>query len=292
MNTEIRYRGKVVTEQDIAFIRKLILENPNDSRCALSKRICREWNWVQPNGTLRDMVCRGLMLQIESAGYIKLPPRRHTPKNPFVNRKKPEKVKIDKTPISCTLSKIKPLEIRQVRRTISEKLFNSLISEYHYLGYCQPVGEHLKYIVYSKGIPIACFAWSSAPRHIGCRDKYIGWSADMRKKNLLLIAYNGRFLILPWIRIPNLASYLLGAMAKIIPVDWQRVYNHPIYFLETFVDTERFYRGTCYYAANWRYLGNTTGRGKDDQTGRPNRSIKAVLGYSLAKNFREVLRHG
>lgn len=291
MHTEIKYRGKVFTWQDIEFIRKLISENPNDSRYALSKRLCRAWNWVQPNGALRDMVCRGLMLQIESAGYIKLPIRRYTPKNHLVNRKSPEKVKIDKTPISCALSKIKPLEIRQVRRTISEKLFNSLISEYHYLGYCHPVGEHLKYIVYSKGMPIACFTWSSAPRHIGCRDKYIGWSVDMRKKNLHLIAYNGRFLILPWIRIPNLASHLLGAMAKIIPVDWQRVYNHPIYFLETFVDTERFYRGTCYYAANWIYLGNTTGRGKDAQTRKPNRSIKAVLGYPLAKNFREVLRH-
>ncbi len=145
-------------------------------------------------------------------------------------------------------------------------------------------------MVFTQGRPIACLAWSSAPRHINCRDKFIGWSPDIRKKNLHLIAYNSRFLVLPWVKIKNLASHLLGAMSKVLPVGWQRVYNHPIYFLETFVDTERF-RGTCYRAANWIYLGNTTGRGKDDQTHRANRSIKAVLGYPLSKNFQELLLH-
>ena len=292
MNLEVKYQGRVATRQDIEFIRKLISENPNDSRRTLSQKLCKAWNWMQSNGTLRDMICRGFMLRLESAGHIKLPPRKFTPNNPLANRKSPPKVDIDTTPIVAALSKIKPLEIRQVRRTPFEKLFNSLIAQHHYLGYCHPVGEHLKYIVFTKGIPIACLAWSSAPRHISCRDKFIGWSPDIRKKNLHLIAYNSRFLILPWVRIPYLASHLLGKIRKVLPVDWQRVYNHPIYFLETFVDTERF-RGTCYHAANWIYLGNTTGRGKNDQTHRPNRSIKAVLGYPLSKNFQELLlRYG
>lgn len=291
MDLEVKYQGRVATRQDIEFIRKLISENPNDSRRALSQKLCKAWNWIQSNGTLRDMICRGFMLRLESAGYIKLPPRKFTPNNPLANRKSPQEVDIDKTPISTALSKIQPLEIRQVRRTPFEKLFNSLISQYHYLGYCHPVGEHLKYIVFTKGIPIACLAWSSAPRHISCRDKFIGWSPDIRKKNLHLIAYNSRFLVLPWVKIKNLASHLLAAMTKVLPVDWQRAYNHPLYFLETFVDTERF-RGTCYHAANWIYLGNTTGRGKNDQTRRLNRSIKAVLGYPLSKNFQELLRHG
>jgi len=158
------------------------------------------------------------------------------------------------------------------------------------LGYCHPVGEHLKYIVFTEGRPIACLAWSSAPRHIGCRDKFIGWSADIRKKNLHLIVYNSRYLILPWIQVPYLASHLLGRITKVLPVDWERIYNHPIYFLETFIDTERF-KGTCYKAANWIYLGKTTGRGKNDQTNKPNRSIKAVYGYPLSKDFRKVLCH-
>lgn len=290
MELDIKYQGRVATTQDIEFIKKLIAENSNDSRRSISKKLCKAWNWVQPNGTLRDMVCRGFLLRLESAGYIKLPPRRFTPNNPLSNRKSPAKVNIDQVPIDTTLSKIRPLEIREVRRTPFEKLFNGLIGQYHYLGYCHPVGEHLKYIVFSKGRAIACLAFSSAPRHIGCRDKFIGWSPNIRKKNLHLIAYNSRFLILPWVLVPYLASHLLGRIAKVLPVDWESIYNHPIYFLETFVDTERF-KGTCYRAANWIYLGKTTGRGKNDQTHKPNRSIKAVYGYSLSKDFHKVLCH-
>ncbi|ODS33495.1 MAG: hypothetical protein SCARUB_01319, partial [Candidatus Scalindua rubra] len=277
MDLQVKYQGRVATTKDVEFIRKLIEENPHDSRCALSRKICKAWNWVQPNGILRDIVCRGFLLRLESAGYIKLPPRKVTPNNPLVNRKEPPKVYVDQALIHNKLSGIQPLEIHQVRRTEFEKLYNGLIVEYHYLGYCHPVGEHLKYVVFTKGRPIACMGWSSAPRHIGCRDKFIGWSSDIRKKNIHLIAYNTRYLILPWVRVPHLASYLLGYIARVLPGDWQRVYNHPIFYLETFVDTERF-NGTCYKAANWIYLGKTTGRGKDDQTGKPNRSIKAIFG--------------
>jgi len=291
MNLEIKYQGKVATPDDVEFIKRLIAENPHDSRRTLSKKLCEAWNWVQPNGALRDMVCRGFLLRLHRAGYIKLPQRKFTPNNPFVNRESPPKVEIDQTAICSTLSKIQPLEIRQVRRTSFEKLFNSLIAQHHYLGYCHPVGEHLKYIVFAEGRPIACLSWSSAPRHIGCRDRFIGWSVDIRKKNLHFIAYNIRFLILRWVKVPYLASHILGRIAKVLPVDWQRVYNHRIYFLETFVDTERF-KGTCYKAANWIYLGDTTGRGKNDQTHKANRSIKAVWGYPLSRDFREVLQRG
>jgi hypothetical protein len=166
-----------------------------------------------------------------------------------------------------------------------------LIEQYHYLGYCQPVGEQLKYIVFAKGRPIACLAWSSAPRHIGSRDRFIGWTKQMREKNLLLIACNTRFLILPWVRVSCLASHILGKMVKILPKDWERLYCHPLYYLETFVDQERFH-GTCYRAANWLYIGQTTGRGKNDQTGRANRSLKDVLGYPLSKDFRDHLCGG
>ena len=274
----------------IEFVKRLIAESPQDSRRALSKKLCRAWNWIQPNGALRDMVCRGFMLRLEEAGYIKLPPRRCTPANPLANRKKPETIDIDESLVEAPLSDIQPLEIKQVRRTGFEKLFNSLVEKYHYLGYCQPVGEHLKYLVFTGGKPIACLAWSSAPRHIGCRDRFIGWPADVRKKNLHLIASNIRFLVLPWVRVAHLASHLLGRMARVLPMDWERVYNHRVYFVETFIDTNRF-EGICYKAANWIYLGKTTGRGKDDQTHKVNRSIKAVWGYPLSKDFREILTH-
>jgi hypothetical protein len=167
-------------------------------------------------------------------------------------------------------------------------LRGALLQAHHYLGYTRPVGEHLKYLVYAKGRPIACFAWSSAPRHLGPRDRFIGWSAQARRANIRFIAYNSRFLVLPWIEVRHLASHLLGGMAKRLSSDWEAVYAHPLYYLESFVDPERF-AGTCYRAANWLFLGRTTGRGKADQTKKPNRSRKEVLGYPLTAHFRQRL---
>ena len=134
--------------------------------------------------------------------------------------------------------------------------------------------------MWAEGRPIACLAWSSAPRHLGSRDRYIGWDAAARRSRIRFIAYNTRFLILPWVRVEHLASHILGRMAARISDDWQQMYGHPIYFLETFIDPERF-RGTCYRAANWVLMGRTTGRGKQSNSYVPNRSIKEVLGYPL-----------
>ena len=288
MDLVIKYRGLIATKDHVAFINDLIAKNPDDSRWALSRKLCKVWNLVQPNGALRDMVCRGFMLELHRSGYIKLPPKKCNPLNPLVKPKKPARIKIDQSPLATTLKQLRPLEFRQVRRSRSEKLFNSLIDQYHYLEYCQPVGEHLKYIVFAGDRPVACLAWSSAPRHIGCRDRFIGWGADQRKKHIHLMAYNTRFLVLPWVHVPCLASHILGQIAGILPGDWQSMYNHPVYYLETFVDKERF-KGTCYKAANWIYIGDTTGRGKNDQSKRPNRSIKAIFGYPLTKHFRKHL---
>jgi hypothetical protein len=291
METVMRYRGKAVTDAEVVFIREFIAQNSADSRWMLSRKLCQAWGWVQQNGALRDMVCRGLMLRLARAGQIELPPIRIRIVNPLVHRKKPSRVEIDRTSMEGKLSDLAPLEFRQVRRTDSEALFNSLIEEHHYLGYCQPVGEQLKYIVFAKGRPIACLAWSSAPRHIGDRDRFIGWTKQRREKNLSLIAVNTRFLILPWVKVSCLASHILGKMVKILPKDWETLYHHPLYYLETFVDRERFH-GTCYRAANWLTIGRTTGRGKNDQTGRANRSLKDVLGHPLSDDFRDHLCGG
>jgi len=291
MELPIRYRGRQATSEEVAFIRRLVAENPDDSRRSLSVKLCKALNWVQPNGTLRDMVCRGYMLELHRAGYIKLPAKKCSPANPLVDRRKPTEISIDQRPLVTALKNIRPLKLQQVRRSRFEKLFNSLIEAYHYLGYCQPVGEHLKYIVFAGRRPVGCLAWSSAARHIGCRDRFIGWSAEYRRKHIHLIAYNTRFLILPWVRVAYLASHILAQMAKAVAVDWQRVYNHRIYYLETFVDKERF-AGSCYKASNWIYLGDTTGRGKNDQSKKANRSIKAVFGYPLSKDFRKHLCGG
>ena len=285
---EFKHRGRAITAEDILYIRELIAAHPNQSRRTLSKKLCQAWQWRQANGALRDMVCRGMLLMLDRAGQIRLPAVSYVRHNPLANKPRPAPVVIDTAPIECRLRDIQPLEFAQVRRSGDEPLFNSLMEEHHYLGYEQPVGEHLKYLVWARGRPIACVAWSSAPRHIGARDRYIGWDQRARRRNIHLIAYNTRFLILPWVRVEHLASHILGRMAARISEDWQGLYGHPIYFLETFVDPERF-RGPCYRAANWVLLGKTTGRGKQSNSYVPNRSIKHVLGYALTKRFRELL---
>ncbi len=288
MEAVFSYRHRRLSEQDIAFIRELIAAHPRASRRQLSVKLCQAWNWVQANGALRDMVCRGLMLGLHRAGLIELPPVVKVPLNPLARRRAPEHIEVDTQPLHARLNEIGALRLCQVRRTPEEALFNSLIEQYHYLGYTQPVGEQLKYLVYANERPIACAAWSSAPRHLGCRDRFIGWSARARLKNIHLLAYNLRFLILPWVRVAHLASHLLGWMARRLPQDWQCCYGHPVYYLETFIDPQRF-RGTCYQAANWIRLGATTGRGKDDSTGKPNRPLKQILGYPLVRDFRQRL---
>jgi hypothetical protein len=288
MQTILSYRHRAVTASDVTFIRELIAEHPKSSRRDLSKKLCQAWNWVQTNGAPRDMVCRGLMLQLHREGHIELPPVRYVQKNPLAQRIEPAPIDVDDAPLHASFAGIGPLEVRQVRRTPDEALFNSLMQQHHYLGYTQPVGEHLKYMVFANGRPVACMAWSSAPRHLGERDRFIGWSAKARLKNIHLLAYNTRFLILPWVVVPHLASHLLGRIARRVSNDWQRLYGHPIYYLETFVDPQLF-RGTCYRAANWLLLGLTTGRGKDATSSKPNRPIKEILGYPLVKDFRQRL---
>jgi len=204
------------------------------------------------------MVCRGLMLALHRAGHIDLPPPRRKSANPLANRHRPQPVEVDRTPVSGKLRDLGPLAFFQVRRTPQEKLFNWLLESEHYLGYTHPVGENLKFMVFAGLAPVALFAWSSAPRHLGPRDRYIGWSKELRRQNIGYVAYNTRYLIPSWIQVPHLASHLLARMTRMLSREWEEVYGHGVYFAETFVDTTR-HRGTCYRAANWVFLGRTTG---------------------------------
>jgi len=285
---EFSYRGHTVSPAEVVFIRDLIRTHPEASRRSLSQKLCEAWGWVQPNGALRDAVCRGLLLQLHRGGHIELPAPRWRAKRPAVRQRRPAAAEVDETALRCELRELEALEVRQVRRSVEEALVDGLLDAHHYLGFTRPVGEHLKYLVSAGERPVACFAWSSAARHLGPRDRYIGWSAETRRRNIRLVAYNSRFLILPWVEVPHLASHLLGRMARMLPGEWTKSYGHPVWFAETFVDTTRF-RGTCYRAANWVWLGRTTGRGKDDQTNRPNRSRKDVLGLPLDRSFRRLL---
>lgn len=290
MEAILTYRRRSVTREDVVTVRRIIEAHPGRSRRFLSQEVCREWDWRQPNGVLKDMVCRSLLLLLESKGLIKQPARKFTPANPLAERKKPSGVTVANTPIHCSVADLFPITLEQVRRTPREKIFNGLVSEYHYLGYTQPIGEHLKYMAFSGGRPIACLAWGSAPWYIGVRDRFIGWNKKIRESNLHLIANNLRFLILPWVQVSCLASYLLALNRRFVSPDWQDLYHHPIYLLETFVDTER-YQGTCYQADNWICVGQTTGQGKLSKSGQPLLSKKAVYVYPLTKNFRRELSY-
>lgn len=294
MDTLLVYRGKEITSADVAFIRDLIHKNPRASRRALSQQLCTAWNWVQANGALRDAVCRSLLLVLHRAGEITLPPPQWAGRGPGRRPTQAAESELslslpfEEPPMRGGLSDLGPLVFRQVRRTPEEGRFHALLRAHHYLGYSYPVGEHLKFMVYAGPRPVACFAWSSAPRHLGPRDRFIGWSPDERRRNIRFVAYNTRFLILPQMEVPHLASHLLGRMVRLLSAEWQRVYQHPVYLAETFVDPTRW-KGTCYRAANWIDVGRTTGRGKDDQTHSPNRTLKDIWVYPLVKDFRTRL---
>jgi hypothetical protein len=189
MDVLLRHRGRAVTTTDVRFIRELIAAHPTDSRRGLSQRLCAAWDWRQSNGAPRDMVCRGLMLELCRAGHIELPAVRRQPPNPLSVRARPQPMPLDQTPLQGSLCDLPPLRFCQARRIPHEALFNSLLQSYHYLGYSQPVGEHLKFMVYAGARPVALFAWSSAPRHLGPRDRFIGWSATIRRQNISAIAY-------------------------------------------------------------------------------------------------------
>ena len=207
MDSVLRYRGRNVSAHDVAFIDYLIAANPGASRRALSIKLCQAWEWVQPNGELCDSVCRGLLLALHRGGHIQLPQPRWVGQRRPLGGVRPAPIEIPATPLSTRLRELFPVQIRQVRRTPEEALVNSLIEQHHYLGYAQPVGEHLKYLVSAQGRPIACFCWSSAPRHLGPRDRHIGWAQARRKANIRLVAYQSRFLILPWVQVKHLASH-------------------------------------------------------------------------------------
>jgi len=285
----LRFRGRDLRVDEVAQLRQLIAQNPGLSRRRLSLKVCAAWNWVQPNGQPRDMVCRSLLLTLHRAGHLELPPKRQSPPNNALRHRRAAPVApYDTSPIAGTLAALGPLDIRLVRRAEGEALFAQLLSRYHYLGYSRPVGEHLKYLVWAQQRPIACLGWSSAPRQLNLRDQFVGAPKEAYRHHLPWIAYNTRYLIAPWMKVPHLASHLLGRIARRLSDDWQGLYHHPIVLLESFVDIERF-RGACYRAANWAWVGRSVGRGTKSKRGGPPASIKELWVYPLDRNFRQKL---
>jgi len=214
MNALLTYRGRTITAEDLAFLQQLLADQPTLSRRALSQQVCQAWNWRQPNGVLKDAVCRGLLLRLHREGHLQLPAPRQQHTNRAGWHRRAPTVPIDRTPIAAPLADLLPLSFRLVRRTDEEPLFKALLHEHHELGYTQPVGEQLKYLVFSGTRVVAALAWSSAAHGLACRDRFLGWSLEAKRRNRHFLAYNSRFLIPPWIRVPHLASHVLGRLAR------------------------------------------------------------------------------
>lgn len=290
MEQKLIIRGRPVTSRDLDLIYSLLNKYWQRGRTFISRELSRNWNWYQPNGALKDMACREILRHLEEKGFITLPPSKKK-----INRKdkkpSPRVPPHETYPLEGKIKDFLPINLRMVRGLPQETLYNGLIHQYHYLGYRRIVGPHLKYMAFIKGHPVACLSWGGAAWKVACRDQFIGWSTSARRKNLFLIINNTRFLILPWVRIPYLASHLLSQNIKILSSDWYRWYNYSPILLETFVDSERF-QGTCYKAANWLLVGSTKGRGKNDRYHQKSLSVKDVFLYPLKKEFREVLSNG
>lgn len=291
MEKERVVQGRVIRPEDVRRIRELLREHPSWNRTRLSRELCAGWNWRTPTGQMKDMACRSLLLKLERKGEVRLPARERRSVNHLRHRAIPL-VLHSTSPIVCALKDLRPIEVRPVRDRFEEELFASLVSQYHYRGYQGIVGENLKYMVVDRwNRSLACLLFGSAAWKTAPRDRYVGWDAQTRKRNLPLVTNNMRFLILPWVRVKSLGSHILGRVVQRVRQDWREKYGHPVDLLETFVEKERF-RGTCYRAANWIYVGDTKGRTRNDRDHTIQVATKAVYLYSLVKRVRDRLREG
>jgi len=289
MHTPVTIQGRELTHVDIAFVRNLIEQHPTWSRRQLSIALSTVWEWRNDKGTLKDMACRSLLVKLHERDYIVLPARRQAATSRMTSRQICA-VEHDAQPIQQPLRTVRPLNVIDVRLNRDyEPLYNHLLSRYHYLGYRSPVGENMKYlIVDGVGRPLACVLFGSSAWSCASRDEFIGWDSHSRRRNIRFTSNNTRFLILPWVKVPHLASHILGLISRRVSHDWNAHYGHGLCVLETFVDRERF-AGTCYRAANWRHVGNTRGRGRNDRHTRHEVPVKAVFLYPLLPEYRSTL---
>ena len=289
MDETTTVQGRRITQDDIALVRRLIEADPSQNRSRISRELCLLWNWRDGSGRIKDMACRTLLLKLEQRDYITLPGRRCPGRGSH-------KVSIACVPhntasIAGPLSALKPVRVQLVENAGLLELFQCLLSRYHYLGFGGTVGENMKYLVFDReDNPLACLLFGSAAWKCAPRDDFIGWNTETREANLKFLTNNMRFLVLPWVRVPHLASHILGRVARRISSDWTEKYGHPIYLLETFVERDCF-RGICYQAANFIHVGQTKGRSRNDRYTTLKVPVKDIYLYPLIREFREALSY-
>jgi hypothetical protein len=279
----------IITDEHISQINDLINNNPSWNRTVLSKKLCEIWDWKSPTGQIKDISARDLLRALDKKGLICLPVAVKTTRAPGIGADKIKELKHDINPIEAKLKDVAPIQIKIVSSKEDLQLFKSYIHQYHYLGFDRSIGENIKYFAYNKdGDILACLMFGSSAWSCRGRDEYIGWNTVQRRSGLHLVTNNSRFLILPGIKVPHLASHILGSISRRISDDWQVKYGHKIYLLETFVERGRF-RGICYRAANWRNVGITSGLGRNSTPDSLRLPDKDILIYPLCKNYKEKL---
>ena len=283
----VKYCGREFSNKEIEEIRNMIKSYPNEHRTALSKRICRQFGWLKPNGGLKDMSCRVALLRMEKDSLISLPPPQR--KNGNGHKKIAFTRFTDpKPPIQKPVHELSELKIQKVDKQKESRLWNEYIERYHYLGFSPLPGAQIRYIVHSDDEVLALLGFGASAWMVAPRDTYIGWNHEQRKKGLHLIVNNARFLILPWIKSKNLGSKILSLAAKRLIKDWQETYTYIPVLLETFVQDDKFF-GTVYKACNWICVGKTKGRGKLEKHNKRCLPIKSIFLYPLVRNFRDIL---
>jgi hypothetical protein len=289
MSDLLMVQGRKLVAQDILRIGQLMADNPTWSRRRLSEVLCAEWDWRNGSGRLKDMATRTLLLKLDARGLIQLPARRRVPSNRMAARQVSQQM-WDSTPVTGTLRDVGPLTLCEVSADAAARVrFAAALAEFHYLGYRGTVGENLQYMVTDKtGRLLACLLFGSAAWKCRPRDQFIDWNSEQRARNLHLLTNNTRFLILPFVQVPHLASWTLGRVLRRLSADWQKKYGHGIVLVETFVEQQRF-AGTSYQASNWLRLGTTTGRSRQDRQRTLQVPVKDVYLYPLHHKFRKEL---
>lgn len=289
MLKEAIIQGRRVSSAEVEQIRTLLARNPVWHRTRLSRELCAQWQWRNGAGRLKDMACRTLLLKLQNRGWIQLPPRQGASVNGRRNRL-PAPIAVDERALLGPLGLLRPLRVDVARAGSPESMVcQGLLQRYHYLGHGNAVGENLRYLVRERqGRPVACLVFGSAAWRCQPRDAFIGWTSIQREQRLPWVTNNTRFLILPWVQTPHLASHLLSLITRRLSRDWQAKYGHPVDLVETFVERARF-AGICYQAAGWQWVGTTTGRGRNSSGLIPQGPIKEVYLRPVCADFRAQL---
>jgi hypothetical protein len=287
------YSGREFTAKELALVREVVESCSGLSRTELARTICELVGWKRPAGGLKAQECREFLERLEAAGALALPQKEQ--RRPFGSRTRVPVTERGERgrDLVGEVGDLGPIELEAVETQDQRLLFRELVGRHHYLGHAVPFGAHLRYLVFAsrpERAVVGCLQFSSPAWRMAVRDAWIGWDDATRERNLQRVVNNSRFLILPWVRVRNLASSVLSLATRRLHVDWPRRYAVEALLVETLVDTSR-YRGHCYLAANWICLGQTTGRGRMDREHlRHGQAVKTVWVYPLERDAAQLLR--